>query len=63
MTWAQAKNRITQRIKVGTDLNTVNSSHRTVLSLRSDISSARYGYNVEDGLPTVDSHQENFLAK
>lgn len=49
MTWTQAKNRISQRIKVGTDLNTANSSHRTVLSIRNDITSKRYGYNAEDG--------------
>lgn len=49
MTWAQAKSRIARRIRVGTDLNNLNSSHRIVLSVRNDISSSRYGYNNEDG--------------
>ncbi len=49
MTWSHAKNQIARRIKVGTDLDTGNSSNRVVLSVRSDISSNRYGYNDEDG--------------
>lgn len=49
MSWSQAKNRITQSIRVGKDLNTTNSSHRVVLSLRNDISSKRYRYKNEGG--------------
>jgi hypothetical protein len=49
MSWSQAKVQIAQSIKVGTGLNTANSSHRVVISLRNDISSARYCYNNEDG--------------
>lgn len=49
MTWSQAKNQIARLVKVGTDLNTASSSHRVVLSVRNDITSARYSYNNEDG--------------
>src|SRR5438105_2482112 len=49
MSWFQAKGQIVQNVKLGANLNTANSSHRVVTVLRSDISSARYGYNNEDG--------------
>lgn len=54
MSWFQAKGQIAQNIKVGANLNTANSSHRFVTSLRNDISSARYSYNNEDGLQGAD---------
>lgn len=49
MTWTQAKSQIARRIRVGTDLNNLNSSHRSVVAIRNDIASSRYGYSNEDG--------------
>lgn len=49
MNWNQAKSRIRTRVKVGTDLNTPDSTYRFVESVDSIINSERYGYDNERG--------------
>lgn len=49
MEWGKAKVQIIQNVSVGTDLNTSDSSHRTVLEIRKNIYSKRYGYKNESG--------------
>ena len=49
MSWSSTKKKILSLICRGTGLNTFNTTHRVVLSVRQDISSGRYGYMNETG--------------
>ena len=49
MEWPIAQIKIQRSIKLGTDLNTPNSTYRYVLSTNATIKSVRYGYKSESG--------------
>jgi hypothetical protein len=49
MDWDQAQSKIRAHVRVGTDLNTPNSTYRFVESVDSLINSERYGYHNERG--------------
>jgi hypothetical protein len=49
MDWNYAQNKIKANLKVGTDLNTENSTYRKVVAMNEMIESERYGYHNEEG--------------
>jgi hypothetical protein len=49
MDWRAAQSKIEASVKIGTDLNTPNSTYRVVKSVDSVINSKRYGYCNERG--------------
>ncbi len=49
MNWKQAKSKIEANIKIGTDLNTPDSTYRFVEAINTVINSKSYGYQNERG--------------
>jgi hypothetical protein len=61
MNWPEAKSRISNKIKTGTDLNTARSTFRVVLEVDSPISNSRYGYREERGFVVRIGRNHNII--